>query len=163
MADLLLQSAVKIVDPTTDTAGAAVLNTTPSSTTYGLVAKGDVKIRLATDYLVNGTVNTLPIRKIIAFNSTGNNIIQAGLPSGRIRLLKIWIRINAATNFYFRDGGGSAVFGSATYKIIFAAAGTFALGFSPIGWFQTNYNSDLIINQSTTAKFSGNFSYVEII
>jgi len=162
MADKSPQRAVKIVDPTTNTAGASIQTPDPSLIDYGLVARGDLKVRLATDYLMEQANNLTPIFQVIAGNAATISLKSA--VTGRIRVLQMYLRFNDAVNFYLRDTTPTNLMGTASNPLKYTADNHFILFFSPLGWIQTAVNKglQLVRTSTTTITFSGSFTYVEI-
>jgi hypothetical protein len=99
----------------------------------------------------------------IAANTSGNNELVANVAARKIRVHSLCIVAGAAGNIYFTsDASGTVIFGGSTHKMNLATNGILVLPHNPQGWFETDYNQDLVMNASSTGPFSGGLMYSEI-
>jgi len=162
MADKRPQPAVKIADPAITVAAAAeaaVLNTDPSASTYGLVAQGDVKARLATDYVVNGTTSLIPQFQKFELSGSATATVANGQTNKKTRILQLSLVTSTSSGFHFKDSNGTNIFGSTTHRL--GVTGQFNLLFSPLGWMESGLGFDVQINNNTTGTIiAGTCVYV---
>jgi hypothetical protein len=176
MADVRNQSAVKIVDPTTDANGMGVDASGHAQMDLAAISVSDLDIRdispaqdelvayAATDLIYNANTALTPKFAAIAAATSGDNTLVAAVSGKKIRVLALAIIAGAAGNIYFTSAaGGTVIFGGSTNKIQLAANGGFVLPFNPVGWMENSSTNQLLnMNASSTGPFSGGLVYVEV-
>jgi hypothetical protein len=163
MADVRNQSAVKIVDPTTDANQMGVDASGHAQVDIAAISAALVTY-LTTDLLYNGSTALTPKFAAIAAATSGDNTLVAAVSGKKIRVLALAIIAGAAGNIYFTSAaGGTVIFGGSTNKIQLAANGGFVLPFNPVGWMENSSTNQLLnMNASSTGPFSGGLVYVEV-
>ena len=143
--------AVFTATGTSNVSGSTVILTT-ASTVSALAA-----VTLVSKTMWDGTTSVTPAYASISFATSGAQTIVSSAATTAIKVLS-WEAVCASTTSLGWRSGTSAITGLRA----FAANGGISVGFNPIGLFQTDAGSALILFSETASSVGGSISYIKV-
>lgn len=112
-----------------------------------------------TSWLAAGAETVQPRFAVIAASSANNNELVAAVPGFIIRVVAYNYVVNAAVNVAFRSGATTVIGGLGYWG---EQGRGKAVGFCPVGWFQTATGEALNLHLSGAVAVGGELAYVLI-
>jgi hypothetical protein len=123
------------------------------------IVEGELAAGLQTNRVMSGTTALTPKFAVIDHATSGDNTIVAAVGGKKIRVLSLVLVAAGTVNVRFESGtGGTALTGQMN---LIANTG-FALGFSPVGHFETATGALLNLELSAGISVDGCLVYVEV-
>lgn len=112
-----------------------------------------------TDVVMNNLTALTPKFAVIDSATSGDNTVIAAVPTKKIRVLALFLVSAGTVNVRFE----SAASGTAlTGQMNLVANTGFALGYNPVGWFETVAGQLLNLELSASQSVDGSVVYIEV-